>query len=86
MSRSTKSILRLLLYVLLVFGSVEISDGGETCPSISAPVKHPAAITRFIAFGDSSSGSPEQYQLACQMEHARKITGFDTVLMLGDNL
>jgi 3',5'-cyclic AMP phosphodiesterase CpdA len=87
MSRSKKSILRLLLFsILLVFGSVEITYSQEACTSVSSPLKHPAATTRFIAFGDGGSGSPEQYQLGRQMEHARKITGFDTALMLGDNL
>ncbi|HEY6365527.1 MAG TPA: metallophosphoesterase [Candidatus Binatia bacterium] len=65
---------------------MEITYSRETCPSISPPLKHPAAITRFISFGDGGSGSPAQYQLGRQMENARKITGFDTVLMLGDNL
>ncbi|HXV81314.1 MAG TPA: metallophosphoesterase [Candidatus Binatia bacterium] len=86
MSRLKESILLLLSAALLVLGLVEISYSQEACPSISSPVKHPAATTRFVAFGDGGSGSPEQFQLGRQMEEVRKITGFDTVLMLGDNL
>jgi 3',5'-cyclic AMP phosphodiesterase CpdA len=81
-----KAIFLLLSNVLLVFGLVKIANSEEACSKNPPPVKHPAASARFIAFGDSGSGSPEQYQLGRQMEHVREITGFDTALMLGDNL
>jgi 3',5'-cyclic AMP phosphodiesterase CpdA len=41
---------------------------------------------RFAVIGDSGTGKTEQYQVAQQMERCREITGFDFVLMLGDNI
>ena len=41
---------------------------------------------RFAVIGDSGTGSTEQYQVAEQMEKCRQKSGFDFVLMLGDNI
>ncbi len=41
---------------------------------------------RFAVIGDSGTGGTEQYQVAQQMEKCREKTGFDFVLMLGDNI
>jgi predicted phosphodiesterase len=41
---------------------------------------------RFAVIGDSGTGGAEQYQVAHQMEKCRQKTGFDFVLMLGDNI
>jgi hypothetical protein len=41
---------------------------------------------RFAVIGDSGTGKPEQYQVAQEMEKCRVKTGFDFVLMLGDNI
>ena len=41
---------------------------------------------RFAVIGDSGTGKIEQYQVAQQMEKCREKTGFDFVLMLGDNI
>lgn len=71
--------------VLLVASFENVAHSDVSC-SFPVPVKHPTAQVRFIAFGDSGTGSETQYRLATQMEEARKITGFRTALMLGDNL
>jgi predicted phosphodiesterase len=47
--------------------------------------QEPKAI-RFAVIGDSGTGKIEQYQVAQQMEKCREKTGFDFVLMLGDNI
>lgn len=41
---------------------------------------------RFAVIGDSGTGGAEQYQVAQIMEKCREKTGFDFVLMLGDNI
>ncbi|MCA9800211.1 MAG: metallophosphoesterase [Cyanobacteria bacterium HKST-UBA04] len=41
---------------------------------------------RFVAFGDSGTGSVEQWKLAGQMEHLNKFYPFSLMLMLGDNI
>jgi predicted phosphodiesterase len=41
---------------------------------------------RFAVIGDSGTGGAEQYQVAQQMEKCRQKSGFDFVLMLGDNI
>jgi predicted phosphodiesterase len=41
---------------------------------------------RLAVIGDSGTGGIEQYQVAQQMESCRAKSGFDFVLMLGDNI
>jgi predicted phosphodiesterase len=41
---------------------------------------------RFAVIGDSGTGRAEQYQVAQEMEKCREKTGFNFVLMLGDNI
>jgi len=41
---------------------------------------------RFAVIGDSGTGKPEQYDVAKEMGVCRAKTGFDFVLMLGDNI
>jgi predicted MPP superfamily phosphohydrolase len=44
------------------------------------------ASVRFLAFGDMGTGDREQYALARQMTAWHDESGFDTVLLLGDNI
>ena len=41
---------------------------------------------RFAVIGDMGTGEKAQYEVAQQMERSRETTGFDFVLMLGDNI
>ena len=41
---------------------------------------------RFAVIGDSGTGTSRQYEVAQEMEKCRAQTGFDFVLMLGDNI
>src|SRR5947209_20015266 len=41
---------------------------------------------RFAVIGDSGTGDREQYEVAQRMEAYRQATGFDFVIMLGDNI
>jgi len=41
---------------------------------------------RFAVIGDSGTGATPQYQVAQKMEKCREQTGFEFVLMLGDNI
>jgi predicted MPP superfamily phosphohydrolase len=48
--------------------------------------KRDAESVRFIAFGDMGTGDREQYALARRMAAWHDESGFDTVLLLGDNI
>jgi hypothetical protein len=41
---------------------------------------------RFAVIGDNGTGEKEQYEVAAQMEKLRQTTGFDFVLMNGDDI
>jgi hypothetical protein len=41
---------------------------------------------RFAVIGDSGTGDREQYEVAARMEAYQQATGFDFVIMLGDNI
>ncbi len=45
-----------------------------------------AQSVRFAVIGDMGTGEKPQYDVAAQMERYREKTGFDFVLMLGDNI
>jgi len=66
------------------------ADVSPTPPVLPPPAEcdlpqEPEAI-RFAVIGDSGTGKPPQYQVAGQMKKCREKTGFDFVLMLGDNI
>ena len=76
----------LTFHLLTGTGLVDSAHGKEPCDYPSLPIRNTEGITRFLAFGDSGTGAPEQYRLATQMEITRRIAGFNMALMLGDNL
>ena len=41
---------------------------------------------RFAVIGDSGTGEKDQYEVAKQMDAYQKAVGFDSVIMLGDNI
>lgn len=41
---------------------------------------------RFAVIGDSGTGEKDQYEVARQLDTYRKTVGFDSVIMLGDNI
>jgi predicted phosphodiesterase len=52
--------------------------------ALSLPLK-PGSV-RFAVIGDNGTGGKEQYEVGRQMERYREKTGFDFVIMLGDNI
>lgn len=76
----------LALHLLMGVALVKTAHGKGPCDYSAVPTRNAASTTRFLAFGDSGTGAPGQYRLATQMEVTRKIVGFNTALMLGDNL
>ena len=58
----------------------------QLCPgqSLTLPLK-PGSI-RFAVIGDNGTGGKPEYETAQQMENYRRLTGFDFVIMLGDNI
>ncbi|MBI4527942.1 MAG: metallophosphoesterase [Deltaproteobacteria bacterium] len=84
-SKKLVSPVRLAVLVALL-GAAQKAYGYEACSEYPVPMRSPGDRVRFIAFGDSGSGFPEQYRLAEQMEAARKKTGFRFAVMLGDNI
>ena len=51
---------------------------------VSLPLKQ--GSLRFAVIGDNGTGEKAQYEVAQQMELYRQKTGFDFVIMLGDNI
>jgi 3',5'-cyclic AMP phosphodiesterase CpdA len=58
---------------------------GSLCPSAVADGDAPGEVT-FAVIGDSGSGNQRQYDVASQMAAVQRRSGFDFVLMLGDNI
>lgn len=52
--------------------------------SLSLPLK--SGSVRFAVIGDNGTGGKAQYETAQQMENYRRLTGFEFVIMLGDNI
>src|SRR5579863_3483851 len=52
--------------------------------SVSLPLKQ--GSVRFAVIGDNGTGEKPEYDIAQQMERYRQKTGFDFVVMLGDNI
>lgn len=57
-------------------------------PPAAGEVTLPNALTsvKFAVIGDSGRGTPEQHEVAAQMERYRERFDFDFVLMVGDNI
>ncbi len=69
--------------------AVTAQAGSKQAPSSSGlDIKLPLEqhSTRFAVIGDSGTGDREQYEVAQRMEAYRQATGFDFVIMLGDNI
>lgn len=56
----------------------------KSTPEIKLPLQKDSV--RFAVIGDSGTGEQQQYDVAKEMELYRKATGFDFVIMLGDNI
>lgn len=56
----------------------------SNAPAITLPLREGSA--RLAVFGDAGRGTREQYDLGLVMEEYRKATGFDWVLLTGDNI
>jgi hypothetical protein len=67
-----------LLGILIAAVGIAASTGQEL------PLKKDSV--RFAVIGDMGTGEKAQYEVAQQMEHNRETTGFNFVLMLGDNI
>src|SRR5580704_10025618 len=65
-----------------LFGILIASIGIVTAQDL--PLKKDSV--RFAVIGDMGTGEKAQYEVARQMERSRETTGFDFVLMLGDNI
>jgi hypothetical protein len=67
-----------------VFGILIAAVGIASSAEQNLPLKKDSV--RFAVIGDMGTGEKAQYELAQQMERCREATGFDFVLMLGDNI
>jgi 3',5'-cyclic AMP phosphodiesterase CpdA len=73
----------------LVESAVESKVAASTTEGLSATaceLPNEQKSIRLAVIGDSGTGGIEQYQLGQQMENCRAKSGFDFVLMLGDNI
>lgn len=67
-----------------VYPAISGSGSQPSGPAIELPSK-PNSV-RFAVIGDSGSGDHDQYDVAHEMETARKKFPFSFVIMLGDNI
>jgi predicted phosphodiesterase len=89
------------LVVTAVVGRIAVSPGPslDWRPRLMAAANEHASQTalpcdlpaeqksiRFAVIGDSGTGKPEQYQVGQEMSKCQTKSGFDFVLMLGDNI
>ena len=74
---------RSLLLVLAACWASQALDA-QTNVDIRLPLKKNSV--RFAVVGDAGTGGKAQYEIAKQMEQYREATGFDFVIMLGDNI
>jgi hypothetical protein len=69
--------------------ALETEFAGNTALGLSASacdLPQEQKSVRLAVIGDSGTGGTEQFQVAQQMENCRMKSGFDFVLMLGDNI
>jgi predicted MPP superfamily phosphohydrolase len=73
------------LFLLLALVVVQAATGQSKSPlQIKLPLQKNSV--RFAVIGDSGTGDQKQYDVAKEMEMYREATGFDFVIMLGDNI
>jgi predicted phosphodiesterase len=82
-----------LLFCFVVIGLTGPALGQGTAEKVTAAVKSPLVSLpladgslRLAVFGDAGRGSKEQYDMGRVIEEYRKATGFDLVLLTGDNI
>ena len=83
----------LFLFVSLLFldsfsGSGALAQSNTTGSDKSPPLTLPLAegSVKFLAIGDTGTGSPQQKELAAVMIAYRKIFPYEFVIMVGDNM
>ncbi|HYL75524.1 MAG TPA: metallophosphoesterase [Bryobacteraceae bacterium] len=63
---------------------IQAAAAEKPAAGITLPLK--TGSVRFAVIGDSGSGDAAETQVALQMEKTRRLSNFDFVLMVGDNL
>jgi predicted phosphodiesterase len=74
----------LITLCLLLATAAYPQSSGKPALDIKLPLKDKSL--RFAIIGDSGTGDQEQYDVAKELEAYRQAIGFDTVIMLGDNI
>ncbi len=72
--------------LLLVLAACLVSQALDAQTSIDIRLPLKKNSVRFAVVGDAGTGDKAQYEVAKQMEQYREATGFDFVIMLGDNI
>lgn len=75
---------RLITLFLLFATAAYPQSSNKPALDIKLPLKNKSF--RFAIIGDSGTGDQEQYDVAKELEAYRQAIGFDTVIMLGDNI
>lgn len=83
---------RFLFVVLLLLGGIFETRGygqsntgaPDKTPSLTLPMTE--GSVRFLAIGDTGTGSPQQKELANVMIEYRKVFPYEFVIMVGDNM
>jgi 3',5'-cyclic AMP phosphodiesterase CpdA len=63
---------------------IALGQNSAQAQNVSLPLKN--GDIRFAVIGDNGTGGKGEYEVAAQMEAYREKTGFDFVIMLGDNI
>jgi len=69
---------------VLALATLLLATAAVSPPDLKLPLK-PKSV-RFAVIGDSGTGEEPQYQIGQEMSDYHAVFGFDTVIMLGDNL
>ena len=75
---------RLVVLFLLLATAAFSQSTAKPSLDIKLPLKDKSV--RFAIIGDSGTGDQEQYDVANELESYRQAVGFNTVIMLGDNI
>jgi hypothetical protein len=73
-----------VLAAALAFGASMAQAQSKSNIDVRLPLKDKSV--RFAVIGDSGTGEKDQYETAKQLDTYHKASGFDFVIMLGDNI
>ncbi|HVF47915.1 MAG TPA: metallophosphoesterase [Pyrinomonadaceae bacterium] len=74
------------LFLGLVAGHLFVAAQGTQPPVSSLVLPNAEGSVKFLAIGDTGTGSKQQHELAAVMQEYRKVFPYEFVIMVGDNM